>query len=78
MIKDTLDAIEKDIKDTSNELEAINEIEQDFIEFAIDFVENLRTKFWELNAEDIAICKQLLFPDGFSVSRDKKVYTPHN
>ena len=22
------------------------------------------------------MCKQLLFPDGFSVSRDKKVYTP--
>ena len=28
------------------------------------------------DAENIEMCKQLLFPEGISVSRDKKVHTP--
>lgn len=78
-VRAVLDNIDKEINEVNKELESFNQIEQDFIEFvkfSIDFIENLRTKFWELDAENIAMCKQLLFPDGFSVSRDKKVHTP--
>ena len=46
------------------------------MDFSIGFVEDLRGRFWELDAEHLGWCKQLLFPEGFSVSRDKKVYTP--
>jgi hypothetical protein len=79
VIRGVLDNIDKEISEVNSELESIQQIEKDFIEFvtfSIDFIENLRLKFWELDAENIAMCKQLLFPEGFSVSRDKKVYTP--
>ena len=71
--------LDKDIADTEQLIEAAKNIEQDFIEFvefAIDTAENFRERFWELEQEDQVMCKQLLFPDGFSLSRDKKVYTP--
>ena len=48
----------------------------EFIEFALGTVEDFRDRFWELDQEHQVWCKQLLFPDGFSVSRTKKVHTP--
>ena len=78
-IKAVLDVIDSDINQIEHDLQSLNDIEEDFIEFvdySIDFIEDLRTRFWELDAEHLRWCKQLLFPDGFSLSRDKKVYTP--
>ena len=72
-------ALYEEIQSTQEQLESTATIEQDFvefIEFAINTVEGFRQKFWELDQEHQVWCKQLLFPDGFSVSRDKKVYTP--
>ena len=72
-------ALDEDIKAAQGQLESMATIEQDFVEFvefAISTVENLRQNFWELDQEHQVWCKQLLFPEGFSVSRDKKVYTP--
>src|SRR5690606_11390330 len=72
-------ALDEDIQATKEQLESVATIEQDFvefIEFAINTVEGFRQKFWESDQEHQVWCKQLLFPDGFSVSRDKKVYTP--
>jgi hypothetical protein len=60
-------------------LESITTVEKDcveFIEFAIHKTESFRQDFWELDAEHLSWCKQLLFPESFSLSRDKKVYTP--
>lgn len=74
-----IDALDEEIQSTQEQLESTATIEQDFvefIEFAINTVEGFRQKFWELDQEHQVWCKQLLFPDGFSVSRDKKVYTP--
>ena len=47
----------------------------EFVEFEISAVEGFRQKFWELDQEHQRWCKQLLFPEGFSVTREKKVYT---
>ena len=72
-------ALDEDIQATQEQLDSTANIEQDFIEFiefALNTVEGFRQKFWELDQEHQVWCKQLLFPDGFSVSRDKKVYTP--
>lgn len=72
-------ALDEDITTVKQQLESISTIEQDFVdfvEFALNTVEGFREKFWELDQEHQVWCKQLLFPDGFSVSRDKKVYTP--
>lgn len=69
----------QDIAQSLVSVTAYSTIEQDFVEFvefALNTVEGFREKFWELDQEHQVWCKQLLFPDGFSVSRDKKVYTP--
>lgn len=77
--KAVLNDIDTDIAQVEDDLKALKDVESDFVEFvefSIDFIENLRERFWELDAEHLGWCKQLLFPQGFSVSRDKKVYTP--
>ena len=47
----------------------------DFVDFAVDFANNLAKKFLELSPADVKRCKLLLFPDGFLVNDDFKVYT---
>lgn len=77
IFKSVLDDIDAEITELNNEFLAIGEIENDlieFVDFSVDTVENMREHFWELDAEHLGWCKQLLFPEGFSVSRDKKVY----
>ena len=78
-VQAVLSDIDSDITDIEAELNELNNIERDFVEFvdfSFDFIEDLRERFWHLDAEHLGWCKQLLFPEGFSVSRDKKVYTP--
>ena len=74
-----IEALDGDIATIKQQIESIATIEQDFVEFvefALNTVESFRDRFWQLDQEHQVWCKQLLFPDGFSVSRDKKVYTP--
>ena len=74
-----IEVLNEDIATIRQQIESISTIEQDFVEFvefALTTVESFRGKFWQLDQEHQVWCKQLLFPDGFSVSRDKKVYTP--
>ena len=74
-----LDALDDEINVIQEQIASISTIERDFVEFvefAISTVENFRERFWELDQEHQGWCKQLLFPDGFSVTQDKKVYTP--
>ena len=74
-----IEALDEEILAIKEQLESISTVEQDFIEFvefAINTVEGFRQKFWELDQEHQRWCKQLLFRDGFSVTREKKVYTP--
>lgn len=78
-MKAVLDKVDADIKEIEQELCEVGDVEQDFnefVDFSIDTVENMRKNFWNLDAEHLEWCKQLLFPQGFSVSQDKKVYTP--
>lgn len=65
-------AVQADIKtysDVDNELE-------DFIAYSIDYTEGLKAKYWSLDWDRRKRCELLLFPDGFFVTRQKKVYTP--
>ena len=48
----------------------------DFTNFAIDYVNNWRENWWSLDKETMRKCKQILFPAGFYMTQDKKVYTP--
>lgn len=74
-----IEALDEDIATIKQQIESIATVEQDFVEFvefALNTVESFRDRFWQLDQEHQVWCKQLLFPDGFSVSRTKKVYTP--
>lgn len=46
-----------------------------FLRFAIDFVESMGSRFFELTPENRSRCKQLVFPAGFYINANKKVYT---
>jgi hypothetical protein len=48
----------------------------DFTEFALAYVNNIKENWWNLDKETMRKCKQILFPAGFSMTQDKKVYTP--
>ena len=57
---------------TSN---ADNDKEQ-FLRFAFSFVENMSSQFLELSQENRLRCKQVVFPAGFYLDANNKVYTP--
>lgn len=49
-----------------------------FLRYAFNFVENFGSKFLEpsVSQENRLRCKQVVFPAGFYVNKNKKVYTP--
>lgn len=78
-INSVIETIDADIKEVSKTINQLDEMEKDFVDFvdfSLGFIEDLRSRFWTLDADELGWCKQLLFPEGFSVSRDKKIYTP--
>lgn len=47
-----------------------------FLKFAYDFIDNMGSRFLEIDKEDRLRCKQVVFPEGFYLDADNKVYTP--
>lgn len=47
-----------------------------FLEFAFDFVNNMGSRFLEIDQESRLRCKQVLFPGGFYLDAQNNVYTP--
>lgn len=80
------DRIRQRINDAENKKAAyeqeINELGEfevlesmSFCKFALDFVGNLTKNILSLLPNEMQLCKQLLFPDGFFVDENKNVYT---
>ena len=78
--------IEERIEEKTKEIERIEEKIQDienrqdsnkrqFIDFALNFADNLGAHFFEIDPSLIKEFKLLLFPDGFYVNSKNKVYT---
>lgn len=77
--KAALESLKKDIKAVTEELSSSREIEKDFVEFVdftMGFIDRMQQDWWSLDQKHLDWCKQLLFPEGFSVSRSGKVHTP--
>lgn len=68
-----------EVSDLEDQLSKLNEEaeldKEQFLRFAINFVENMGSKFLELSYENRLRCKQLVFPAGFYINAHKKVYT---
>lgn len=50
--------------------------QQDFLEFAFEFIENMGSRFLEISPENRLRCKQIIFPAGFYLDAKNNVYTP--
>lgn len=83
--KNIIEAIEKkkkEISDLEDELVQLENIadrdKEKFLRFAFSFVQDTSRYFLDptLSQENRIRCKQLLFPAGFWVDENKKVYTP--
>jgi DNA invertase Pin-like site-specific DNA recombinase len=55
--------------------EADSDKEQ-FLQFAFNFLEDMGGQFLELSPENRLRCKQVIFPAGFYLDAENKVYTP--
>lgn len=75
-----IESMKVEVKELEAELAILSqEADSDrrrFMEFALKFVDNLGDNFFSLTDEDRKKCKQILFPAGFRVDSNKKVYTP--
>ncbi len=74
-----LAGIKSDIEQIDEEIADTQDFEQDFVEFTaftMNFIDEMQRSWWELDQKHLGWCKQLLFPEGFSLSRDGNVYTP--
>lgn len=49
---------------------------KEFLEFALNFLSIMSNKFLEVSHENRVRCKQAIFPAGFYLDENKKVYTP--
>ena len=48
----------------------------EFVEYALNYVDDLNAKWWDLTPDRRDLCKQLTFPGGIFVDSEKKVSTP--
>lgn len=78
-IEERIEAKTKQIEEIESKIQTItdsqNENKQNFIDYALNFADNLGAHFFELDPSLVKEFKLLLFPDGFFVNSDNKVYT---
>jgi hypothetical protein len=71
-IKTELEALERQINETGNTDNEFNA----FVEFSLDYVDDLNANWWNLTPDRRERCKQLSFPGGIYVDQNKRVSTP--
>lgn len=69
-----------EISDLESQLDEVSKYaatdKERFMKFALNFIENLSTNFFDISQENRLRCKQLIFPGGFYINAQNKVYTP--
>ena len=68
-----------DLQDQLDQLKSLADSDKDrFLNFAFDFIDNIGSHFFDLNVsqEHRVRCKLILFPAGFYLDAENKVYTP--
>ena len=71
--KDEATDLEHELDDLQNNAENDRET---FLRFAFNFVENMGSRFLEISPENRVRCKDIVFPAGFYMNKNNKVYTP--
>ena len=78
-LKSELEKLKEEIryyKDLSQEADTLTEDLIDFVQYGLQYTDELAADWWKLNYEDRLRCQQLLFPAGISFNSQKKVGTP--
>ncbi len=79
-IVDEIKNNDTELEDLRDQLGSLDENmlrnKSDFMRFAGKFVDNLSKNFLSLSLKNVEVCKQIVFPAGFWVDENKKVYTP--
>jgi DNA invertase Pin-like site-specific DNA recombinase len=66
-----------ELEERVNDIETTSNSDRErFVDFSLNYVDDLATHFFELPEEKRLLCKQLVFPGGFRVNKNKIVYTP--
>ena len=71
--RDDIDKLESKIKSVEKNLASGR---SDFLNFALEYIDNMGEHFFELPLEEVGVCKNILFPGGFWMGPDKIIYTP--
>lgn len=78
-IKEEVVRIKAQIVEVDKQLAEDSDIDKEFAEFAayaLDYTEDLRSRWWDLPGKQLDECKQLLFRHEIIVKPDGNVYTP--
>lgn len=74
--KEEINKIKSEIINVDVEMAKDSSVEEDFADYAFNYTEDLRSRWWQLPGEKLAECKQLLFRGEIIVQPDENVYTP--
>ena len=74
-IEDIVTQAEEKKNKIQNTERALKEGRQDFMAFALEYIDHMGTHFFELPLEEVGMCKNILFPSGFWMGPDKIIYT---
>lgn len=79
-IEERIDEKEAEIKTVENEMTKLQENARadqlEFMRFAVNYINELKTKWWESSPENQKLCLELLFPCGIYIKKGVKVYIP--
>ncbi|HEX8182605.1 MAG TPA: hypothetical protein VF575_03305 [Candidatus Saccharimonadales bacterium] len=75
-----IEMMKTEVTDYEEQLTTLNQKadtdKQRFLEFAFNFVINMKDSYFSLTPENAKKCKQIIFPAGFYMDANKNVYTP--
>ena len=77
--KEEITKIKAEITEIDIQIAKDGSIDEEFAEFAnfaLDYIEDLRLRWWQLQGDKLAECKQLLFRGEIIVQPSGNVYTP--
>jgi DNA invertase Pin-like site-specific DNA recombinase len=71
--KNEISSLEEELTQLRN---GRNDDKEQFLKFAFSFIDDIGSNYFSVTKESRKKCKQLVFPAGFFVNADEKVYTP--
>jgi site-specific DNA recombinase len=78
-IKNEIEKTKLNISEIENNIRDCEYIDEDlimFTRFGLNYNEELREDWWDLNYEDMVRCQQIFFPNSIFINSKKKVSTP--